>query len=406
MRHIALVAGLVTTMLLPHPAAQATFFGEQGNIGFSVLVGEDDPAIYNTDIHLIRPDGSGLRRITDSGFGENNPYFSPDGRNLVYYRDSDGVVLRRRVSGGPERILARQKVTPTHFWKPFSVNWSPDGTKLVMQWQAYDRQNDVWAETAIVVMDAEGGNRKTIVSPTPGVTYWQPRWSPDGRHILFARPGLDGTVSDIMIVEADGGEPRVVPTDTVFDLVPTWTPDGRILYVTRSCAAHSRCSEVRTMDLDGSDVQTLLTMPDLAGDGYPDAVHEAVMAPDGSSIILTVVSTSSNPLMYAPWELWNFDLQNSSARRLVEDHEGVSDWQPGCTLRGTPGDDLLVGTPGPDLICGLGGDDLVKGRGGNDVLFGHGGSDRVVGGAGSDILVGNSGRDRCDSDGEDYSDVC
>ena len=404
MKRIVLLV-TVAVVLLPQPSAQATFFGDAGDIAFSMLVGEPDREIYNTDIHLVRPDGSNVRRVTDSGFGENNPYFSPDGRHLVYYRDSDGVVIRRRVSGGSERILLRQKVTRTHFWKPFSANWSPDGEKLVVQWQAYDRQADVWAETAIVVIDSDGGNRTTIVPAMPGVTYWQPRWAPDGRHIIFSRPGLDGTVSDIMIVAAEGGEPQVIPTETVYDYLPTWTPDGRIMYVTRPCT-HARCSEVRTMSIDGSDVRTLLSLPDLAEDGYPDAVHEAVMSPDGASLLLTVRPTSDNALMYAPWELWRYDLETTEALRLVEDQEGVSDWQPRCTVRGTARNDVLTGTSGRDLICGLGGDDTIRGLGGDDVIFGHGGNDVIVGGAGSDIVVGNSGRDRCDRDRIDFSGAC
>ena len=402
----ALFLGILVAILLPHPAAHATFFGDVGNIAFSMLVGDADGELYNTDIHLIRPDGSALRRVTDSGYGENNPHFSPDGRNLVYYRDSEGVVVRRRVLGGKEQILARQKTTKTHFWKPFSVNWSPDGTKLVMQWQSYDRTNDVWAESAIIVMRADGTRRRTIVPVTPGVSYWQPRWSPDGRHIVFDRPSLDGTLSDIMVVEAGGGEPRVVPTETHFDFVPTWTPDGRIMYVTRTCAVHARCSEIRTMEIDGSDVQTLLSIPDLAGDGYPDAVYEAVMAPDGGSILLTVLSTSNNPLIPAPYELWAYDLEAQTGLRLVEDQEGVSDWQPICTVLGTNGDDVLHGTAGRDLICGLGGDDRIRGSGGDDIVFGHGGKDVIQGGGGRDIVVGNSGADRCDIDRRDHSRVC
>lgn len=49
----------------------------------------------------------------------------------------------------------------------------------------------------------------------------------------------------------------------------------------------------------------------------------------------------------------------------------------GCTITGTPGDDVLPGTGGDDVICGQGGDDLLGGAGGDDVLIGGAGSDTV-----------------------------
>ena len=46
-----------------------------------------------------------------------------------------------------------------------------------------------------------------------------------------------------------------------------------------------------------------------------------------------------------------------------------------CTIRGTPGADVLVGTPGRDVICAGGGADTVNGMGGSDIIRGGGGSD-------------------------------
>jgi Ca2+-binding RTX toxin-like protein len=65
----------------------------------------------------------------------------------------------------------------------------------------------------------------------------------------------------------------------------------------------------------------------------------------------------------------------------------------GCTITGTPGDDVLVGTPGDDIICGLAGDDRLEGRRGNDVIYGDDGDDRGFGGPGDDHLEGGAGND-------------
>jgi hypothetical protein len=66
----------------------------------------------------------------------------------------------------------------------------------------------------------------------------------------------------------------------------------------------------------------------------------------------------------------------------------------GCTIEGTPGDDVLDGTPGDDVICGGEGDDLIRGGGGEDVIYGDAGDDRIHGEAGDDVLYGAEGDDR------------
>ena len=66
---------------------------------------------------------------------------------------------------------------------------------------------------------------------------------------------------------------------------------------------------------------------------------------------------------------------------------------PGCTIVGTPGDDVLEGTPGDDVICGRGGDDRLVGRGGDDQLRGGRGDDELSGRGGDDLARGEQGKD-------------
>lgn len=64
-----------------------------------------------------------------------------------------------------------------------------------------------------------------------------------------------------------------------------------------------------------------------------------------------------------------------------------------CTIRGSPGPDVLVGTSGSDVICAGGGADTVNGLGGADIIRGGGGSDSIHGNQGADVLVASIGRD-------------
>jgi hypothetical protein len=65
----------------------------------------------------------------------------------------------------------------------------------------------------------------------------------------------------------------------------------------------------------------------------------------------------------------------------------------GCTVIGSPGDDVLRGTRNADVICGRGGDDVIAGRGGADTIYGDAGDDRIGAGAGDDTVYGGTGAD-------------
>ena len=64
------------------------------------------------------------------------------------------------------------------------------------------------------------------------------------------------------------------------------------------------------------------------------------------------------------------------------------------TLRGGPGDDLLIGGGGADKLIGGRDDDRLLGEGAPDVLLGGDGTDILRGGAGNDLLSGGPGADR------------
>jgi hypothetical protein len=72
-----------------------------------------------------------------------------------------------------------------------------------------------------------------------------------------------------------------------------------------------------------------------------------------------------------------------------------------CTVRGTPGSDVLTGTARDDVICGFGGDDVLRGGGGKDRLLGGSGDDQLHGGGGNDRLRAGAGDDRLFGEGGD-----
>ena len=64
-----------------------------------------------------------------------------------------------------------------------------------------------------------------------------------------------------------------------------------------------------------------------------------------------------------------------------------------ATLRGGPGNDVLIGGSVSDKILGGSGDDTLSGRRGDDWIFGGPGDDHLTGGPGDDQLRGGPGTD-------------
>ena len=81
-------------------------------------------------------------------------------------------------------------------------------------------------------MRADGTDARLLTACPAGgshlCTDTHPAWSPDGRQIAFTRalpePGSDGSMGDIYVIDAEGGEPRAVTSDPGLDCCPAWQP--------------------------------------------------------------------------------------------------------------------------------------------------------------------------------------
>ncbi|MFD7554816.1 amidohydrolase family protein [Streptomyces sp. NPDC059835] len=166
--------------------------------------------------------GQAPTRITDDGYFNSDPDWSPDSSSLVYASDRSGTAAlwRQDVKGGaPVRLtnLSGAQLTP---------RWSPDGTKIAYQ----DENGGTW------VLELGSGAVRQVLPAVfqPG----RPSWAPDGKRIVLAankpyskrnRAGL----SEILSVDLETGTTRSEPVAahrsiaTRGDDGPVWTPDGK-----------------------------------------------------------------------------------------------------------------------------------------------------------------------------------
>ena len=149
--------------------------------------------------------------------------------------------------------------------------WSPDGRALAY---TSDRSgnSDIWVQTV---------SDPTAVPVTTGEAQdWQPHWSPVGDQIVF-RSEADG--GGLFIVAATGGTPRRL---TNFGYHPRWSPDGkRILFVNSIVRTGPRWLFVTDTTGQAPKEVAVEWMKKLREVSNANAVH-ANWSPDGQHVSL------------------------------------------------------------------------------------------------------------------------
>jgi Tol biopolymer transport system component len=196
-------------------------------------------ALYDAyDIFTVRPDGSDLRRLTDTPGYDAEATIARDGSRIVftstrsgdidiYSMKLDGTDVRRLTDDlgyeGGAFFSADAKKIVYRAYRPVTEAEIADYKALLAQGLIRPTRLEIF------VMDADGGNRRQVTSL--GAASFAPYWHPDGRRIIFASNVADpkGRNFDLYIVNEDGsGLERVTYNDT-FDGFPMFSSDGKRL---------------------------------------------------------------------------------------------------------------------------------------------------------------------------------
>ena len=295
----------------------------------------------NKEVCVMDYDGSNLTNLTNTpfGFDEDYPYWSPDGRKIMYctgtprtYRGRSsqpayaGEIYVMNVDGTEKQNLTNNPALDYH------SSWSPDGKKIL-----FISKRD--GNKEIYVMNADGTDQRNLTH-NPAIDDYA-SWSPDGSKIVFVshrdRKENDRNI-EIYVVNADGTNQRNLTNHPGRDKTPSWSPDGKKI------AFHSNRGlndDVYVMNADGTG---LTRLTDARG-RYDN--EGGIWSPDGKKIIF--VSNRERP--GEPWaDTYIMNADGSEQQKFLDGiglfWGGVSPWSPdGEKILGYTRDGLYMMNP-------------------------------------------------------------
>lgn len=299
------------------------------------------------ELWATSPAGQRSIRLTDTPAVESEVHFSANGEWLYFLRDDglDAQVLRARFHDG--RISNEQQITrgprskcritpspdgsciawiegtgdvftaradgsdPVRVfpcWNVPSLDWSPDGKWLTLAAEDANANRDIW-------LVAADGKREPVNATCHPAFEGSPRWSPDGRRIVFSSAnrdaggksqlwqmdfgtnGLTASTSDTEIREI-GDRARRISTGEIEPMRVLWAADSKSLWFQNR---KSTDPNLYAVDITTAEIKTVATTRGvpirMAADGsllWRVNQLPAVLKPTGNTLFPISISLERN----------------------------------------------------------------------------------------------------------------
>ncbi len=165
----------------------------------------------NAELYVARADGSRPRRITFDPEIDTEPSWSPSGRRLVFTSGRWGKPQLFTVNADGSDLA---QITFEDAWCG-SPDWSPTSDRIV-----HVIRIDGSFELAVIQADGTGWRRLTV-----GGGCENPRWAPDGRHVVFAR--TESTGRGLMVIDVETASVRRLTALKGDTYNPAWSLPAR-----------------------------------------------------------------------------------------------------------------------------------------------------------------------------------
>jgi Tol biopolymer transport system component len=147
------------------------------------------------DILVLKTDGTGLRRLTDDGFRNRGPTFSPDGRKVLFYTD--------RAAG----------------YNAWTVDVDGIGLSPVTRSRVGNTSNPVWSPDGRTIAAINPDGRRLLLLPYPrspedplpepapppgeGLGCSPHSWSPDSRKVAATALRANGSSAGVLVFDVE-----------------------------------------------------------------------------------------------------------------------------------------------------------------------------------------------------------
>jgi Tol biopolymer transport system component len=226
-------------------AAVATTAGRNARIAFSADLG------LGGEIYTIKPDGTGLRQLTELDGNASHPDWSPDGTRIVFWLEDQATYIMN-ANGSDLHVVTAPGG---------QASFTPDGHHIVYECASQTCNG----ESGIFLMRDDGSDAPGLRlsnNPFTDAGDNDPQVSPDGQTVTFVRHKVDGELQALFAVDIDGTNVRKVagyPLEV--GVKHDWAPDGGQIVITPFADfPDDRFPSVATIMPDGSGLR-FLTSP-------------------------------------------------------------------------------------------------------------------------------------------------
>jgi TolB protein len=314
-----------------------------------------------TSIYLIRPDGSGLKRLTKSGGFCGSPKWTPDSKSVVAscmsaqnaWNDrrggwkGDDKLVKINISSGkatPEAagpgvkllptVLPHGKIAYLRFDKMAkgvfygmgtrgpagsdlrAPSWSPYGRRVV-----YSRYVGGIKPVFKGAVLKQWSRNKNFDLYRTGIL---PDYDRSGKEMAVTVPTNPGEPGMTLLIKVEGKPPHPILKRKGLILAPAWSPNGKQIAVgvghfgpfLKSFAGGKKLNggaQVAILNADGSDFHFLTSGPD--NNAFPS------FAPDGKHIVFRAQGPDGNGLRI-------INLANHSVKVLTGGWDNFPQWSP------------------------------------------------------------------------------
>ena len=282
--------------------------------------------LYSHQQRMVEANSVTGRRITQEGWMNIHPIWSPDGSKIAYLsnKGSDYQImslyvmdmeteeselvaggLRSAASWSPdgEKLVYSKRMSPnkygsyvndiylydlktkkekrlTHDLRAADPHWSPDGQFIMVVLNADGTHN-------LALLDPEGNLVRNLTDNADGRQYYQPHWSPTGEEILAS--SFCGRNRDVALINADDMSCRPLIQGLEDERDPCWSSDGRTV-----CFASDRGGIFNLFSYNLDDDRITQVSNVVGGAFHPS------ISPDGKSLAYSGYTSDGYQIFLLP----------------------------------------------------------------------------------------------------------